>query len=91
MTEHFIRERFGWVCKGCRDAARAGGAYEGEDEVTRAFREGGRARFFHEGEAEEREPRLSTPSLARWRDAGGRRTLFCPQCGAEEEVENSDK
>jgi hypothetical protein len=80
--EHFIKERFGWVCGRCRDTTRADGVSGGEAGSERA-------RFFHEGEAEEREPRLSTPTLARWRDAGGRSVLFCPRCGAEEEFKTS--
>jgi hypothetical protein len=43
-------------------------------------------RFFREGEAEEREPRLSADALARWRD-DSRRALLCPRCGVEEEIE----
>lgn len=70
-TEHFINRGFGWVCRHC----------QAEEE---ALEEGkGRARFHSEGEAEEKEPQLSTPALARWRDAT-RRTLFCPRCGVEE-------
>lgn len=77
--KHFVKERFGWVCLRCRDSAPEGDA-------ERAPSERGRARFFHEGEAEEREPRLSSPALARRRDAGGGRSvLFCPQCGAQED------
>ncbi len=79
-TEHFIREPFGWVCKHCREATR----YERDDENKRASQTEGRARFFREGEAEEREPHLSTRALARWRNAGEQRILFCPNCGAEE-------
>ena len=73
--EHFSNEGFGWTCKRC-------GA---EQQTARAPLEGARARFMSEGEAEEREPRLSAPALARWRDAA-RRTLVCPRCGLEEEV-----
>jgi hypothetical protein len=43
-------------------------------------------RFFREGEAEEREPRLSADALARWKD-DSRRALLCPRCGVEEEIE----
>lgn len=70
-TEHFINHGFGWVCRHCR----------AEEEAQEGNR--GRARFHSEGEAEEKEPALSTPALARWRDAT-RRTLFCPRCGVEE-------
>ncbi|HKP73304.1 MAG TPA: hypothetical protein VJT82_10235 [Pyrinomonadaceae bacterium] len=46
-----------------------------------------RARFFSEGESEEREPRLSAHALARWRD-DSRQVLVCPNCGAEEKFIN---
>ena len=88
-TEHFVKERFGWVCRRCCDAARGGAAAGVEDTGRRASLTEGRARFFHEGEAEEREQKLSAPGLARRRDAGGRRNLFCPSCGAEEVVDSS--
>ena len=84
MTERFVKERFGWVCRRCRDAApaaEAGGAAPAD----------GLARFCHEGEAEERVPRLSAPALARRRESGGRAVLYCPRCGAEEEVKPSAK
>jgi hypothetical protein len=42
-------------------------------------------RFFREGEAEERETRLSADALARWKD-DTRRALLCPRCGVEEEI-----
>lgn len=75
--EHFVNPGYGWMCKHCM----------AEDEARVA--EGGarrpRARFFTEGEAETKEPALSTPALARWRDAA-RRTLYCPRCGVEELV-----
>ena len=89
-TEHFVKERFGWVCRRCRDAARRGSAADVEDSGRRAPLDAGRARFFHEGEAEEGEPKLSAPGLARRRDEGGRRVLFCPGCGAEEAAESSE-
>lgn len=42
-------------------------------------------RFFREGEAEEREPRLSADALARWKD-DSRRALLCPRCGVKETI-----
>ncbi|MBA3246702.1 MAG: hypothetical protein H0T63_01300 [Pyrinomonadaceae bacterium] len=70
--ENFINNGFGWTCRHCqsKDEARLSGA-------------GGRARFFREGEAEEREMKLSEPALARWRD-DSREVLVCPRCGIEE-------
>jgi len=75
--EHFINEGFGWVCKHC----------SGELEA-RAGENRGRARFFSEGEAEEKEPRLSTLALARW-TSPSRRALSCPRCAVEEVVDKA--
>ncbi len=72
--EHFINEGFGWVCKHCSAGTEA-----------RAGEKPGRARFFREGEAEEKEPPLSTPALARWTSAA-RTALACPRCGIQEVV-----
>jgi hypothetical protein len=72
--EHFINPGYGWMCKHCLAETEAG-AMEGSV----------RARFFTEGEAETKEPQLSTPALARWRDAA-HQTLYCPRCGIEEIV-----
>ena len=74
--DHFINEGFGWVCKHCSAEMRARVDAESGDT---------RARFFREGEAEEKEPRLSTPALARWTSAA-RRALACPRCGIEEVI-----
>jgi hypothetical protein len=82
MPERFINDGRGWECKRCRAevaSAIEDDAREGE-RSTRSL-----ARFFREGEAEEREPRLSSVSLARWKDAS-RRALVCTRCGAEEEL-----
>jgi len=75
--EHFINEGFGWVCKHCSAIERA-----------RASENFTRARFFSEGEAEEKEPRLSTLALARW-TSPSRRALVCPRCGIEEVVDKA--
>jgi hypothetical protein len=72
-TDHFINAGYGWVCKHCSPQARGA-----EDDNARA-------RFLSEGEAEEKEPRLSTEALARWRDAA-RQTLVCPRCSIEEAI-----
>jgi hypothetical protein len=74
-TAHFVNEGYGWTCKRCREDGVAP-ASPSSDTL---------ARFFREGEAEEREPRLSSTTLARWKD-DTRRTLVCPRCGAEEDV-----
>jgi hypothetical protein len=75
--DHFINEGFGWVCKHCSARRRA-----------HADVESARARFFTEGEAEEKDPQLSTPALARWTNAA-RRALFCPRCGVEEMIDKA--
>jgi hypothetical protein len=71
--EHFRNDGYGWTCKRC-----------GEKEA-RAPQTGPRARFFSEGEADERALKLDTPALARWRDET-RQVLFCPRCGVAERV-----
>ncbi|HYH84004.1 MAG TPA: hypothetical protein VEX60_00890 [Pyrinomonadaceae bacterium] len=73
--KNFVNEGYGWACKRC-----------GEEKTEQASSsEPSLARFFREGEAEEREPRLSTRALARWKDET-QRTLQCPRCGVEENV-----
>jgi hypothetical protein len=72
-TAHFINNGYGWVCKHCS-------AQESRPEDDNA-----RARFLREGEAEEKEPVLSTTALARWRDVS-RQTLVCPRCSIEESI-----
>lgn len=75
--EHFVNEGFGWTCRRCLQEERA-------RETPPASP---RARFFSEGESEDRDPKLSAPALARWRDAS-RRALVCPRCGIEEVLSN---
>ncbi|HVF49373.1 MAG TPA: hypothetical protein VNA19_04760 [Pyrinomonadaceae bacterium] len=84
-TRHFINQGYGWTCKRCHAAATAtdGAHAAAETNDARANSTDARARFFHEGEAEEREPTLSAQALARWRDPS-HDTLVCPRCGAEE-------
>jgi hypothetical protein len=72
--QHFVNHGYGWTCRLCQ-----------REETPRAPDTGARGRFFSEGEAEEREPPLTTNARARWRD-DSRRTLVCPRCGVEEEV-----
>jgi hypothetical protein len=80
MPERFINDGRGWECRRCRDeSALEDDARAGEPSSNTL------ARFFREGEAEEREPRLSSVSLARWKDAA-RRALVCTRCGAEEDL-----
>ncbi|HEX8493925.1 MAG TPA: hypothetical protein VF658_13855 [Pyrinomonadaceae bacterium] len=75
-TDHFINVGYGWVCKHCS-------ALENHSQNDNPH-----ARFLREGEAEEKEPVLSTPALARWRDAT-RQTLVCPRCNIEEAIDKA--
>jgi hypothetical protein len=77
-TDHFINYGYGWLCKHC--------LAEMGERVGRV--DSRRARFLSEGEAEEKEPSLSTAALARWRDAS-RRSLFCPRCSVEEMIDKA--
>jgi hypothetical protein len=73
--QHFINHGYGWTCRHCHD-----------EETARVHaKSGARARFFSEGEAEEREPKLSVASHARWRDES-RQELVCPNCGVAEKM-----
>ena len=74
-TQHFRNEGYGWTCKRCAD----------DDARDAPPADSSLPRFFREGEAEERETKLSTPSLARWKD-DSHHTLVCPRCGVEEEL-----
>ncbi len=69
---HFYNPGYGWLCKHCS-----------ADEAENKSEHHELARYFREGEAEEKEPTLSTPALARWSDET-RQSLTCPRCGIEE-------
>ena len=102
-TKHFVNDGYGWACKRClssdnadaqRNASEDADAQRGASDEMGASRDAtatpradALARFFREGEAEEREPRLSAHSLARWTD-DSHRTLRCPRCGVEEEIDS---
>jgi hypothetical protein len=73
-VEHFINNGYGWICLHCSTEQNA---HEEPDAA--------RARFFSEGEAEEKEPHLSSRGLAKWRDSS-REILYCSDCGIEERV-----
>jgi len=77
--EHFINNGYGWTCRRCQREETAA-------RVPTTTTSGARARFFSEGEAEEREPKLSSHALARWRDES-RQELVCPKCGVAEKTE----
>ena len=90
-TKHFVNDGYGWACKRCLSSDNADAQRNASDEMgasrdaTATPRADALARFFREGEAEEREPRLAAHSLARWTD-DSRRTLRCPRCGVEENI-----
>ena len=90
-TKHFVNDGYGWACKRCLAVEDADAQRGASDEIgasrgaSATTRDDALARFFREGEAEEREPRLSAHSLARWTD-DSHRTLRCPRCGVEEEI-----
>jgi len=77
--ENFINLGYGWVCRRCseRDAAHPS-----------PFGTLSRARYYTEGESEQKNPRLETAGLARWRDSK-REYLMCPTCGIEERLDTS--
>jgi len=82
MPKHFVNDGRGWECRRCRDrgASALGGSAEEDSPPSDAL-----PRFFREGEAEEREPRLASSTLARWKD-DTRGALACPRCGVEEDL-----
>jgi hypothetical protein len=75
--DHFFNDGFGWICRACdRELGKA--------EVPA----GHHSRAFREGEAETKNPVLSTIALAKWTDKT-RRSLTCPRCGTTELAEKS--
>ena len=73
----FYNNGFGWICRHCEHELAA------EADPKSAY-----SRFFVEGEAESKQPRLSNPALARWADPA-RTTLTCPRCGITELAEKA--
>jgi len=71
----FYNEGFGWICRRCDLDLNS------EDSTTHS-------RLLLEGEAESKQPRLSTAALAKWADPA-QRILVCPRCGISELVEKS--
>jgi len=85
-----VNDGRGWECKRCRDedaSASEGEAHEGKPSKALEGKPSSNTlpRFFREGEAEERETRLASSALARWKD-DARRTLVCTRCRAEEDL-----
>ena len=77
MTElnDFYNDGFGWSCRHCEQELKAASGLEP-------------SRLLLEGEAESKNPQLSSKALAKWADAE-QRTLLCPRCGITESVEKS--
>ena len=69
----FYNDGFGWICRQCeRESANRNDVAE-----TR------QSRLMREGEAESKQPRLSSQALAKWADKA-QTTLTCPRCGITE-------
>jgi hypothetical protein len=73
--QDFYNEGFGWICRHCDRRS---------DDESHA----GISRIMSEGEAESKQPALSTAALAKWLDKL-QTTLICPGCGITERVERS--
>jgi len=69
----FYNNGFGWICKHCERRLK------GQNETEK------HSRLLREGEAESKNPRLSSSALAKWAD-DEHRTLMCPHCGVREIV-----
>lgn len=72
----FYNDGFGFICKHCENELKAK-----EDSESHK-----QARFMREGEAESKQPKLSSAGLAKWLDAA-QTTLICPTCGLTEKID----
>jgi hypothetical protein len=70
--EDFYNDGFGWICRHCERELKPA-----ETDLNAP------SRLMREGEAESKNPRLSSPALAKWADKA-QRTLICPRCGITE-------
>lgn len=68
----FYNAGFGWICRHC--------------ETARDVEAESQSRLMSEGEAESKQPTLSTSALAKWADPA-HRYLICPTCGIRELVD----
>ena len=68
--EDFYNDGFGWICKHCERELKE----QHEETASPA-----QSRLMREGEAESKNPRLSSAALAKWADKA-QRTLMCPRC-----------
>jgi hypothetical protein len=67
----FYNDGFGWICRHC------------ERDLKPQVSESSRSRLMREGEAESKQPALSSVALAKWTNET-RKTLLCPRCGITE-------
>ena len=72
----FYNDGFGWICKSCEREL------ESEEKVSDVKF----SRLMSEGEAESKQPKLSSHALAKWADKTNR-TLMCPRCGITEPID----
>lgn len=72
----FYNDGFGWICRVCERELKK--ETEAENQNL--------SRLMREGEAESKQPKMSTPALAKWADPA-QRTLMCPRCGITELVD----
>lgn len=72
----FYNDGFGWVCKHC----------ERELAGEKSIDETKHSRLMREGEAESKQPELSSSALAKWFDKA-QTTLICPRCGLVEKID----
>jgi hypothetical protein len=73
--QDFYNEGFGWICRRCEQELK-------EQEIS----SNNQSRLMREGEAESKNPRLSSSALAKWMDKA-QTTLICPRCGITELVD----
>ena len=69
----FYNAGFGWICRTCEREFKQ----ESETENQNL------SRLMREGEAESKQPKMSSKALAKWADPA-QRTLMCPRCGITE-------
>jgi hypothetical protein len=69
----FYNAGFGWICRHCeRELAEKANASDSKQ-----------SRLMREGEAESKQPALSSVALAKWA-YNAHTTLICPRCGITE-------
>ena len=71
----FYNDGFGWICKPCERELKQ----QTDDSAAT------KSRLMSEGEAESKQPKLSSLALAKWADKTNQ-TLMCPRCGITEPV-----